>query len=182
MNRIAALFSAQRRVELDYVAPVRRPAWPGLLLLAVALAVSALVLERYRDVRQELARYEAQAGLVLPGARTTRALPKERLDEQAKSAEAVVRQLTLPWGSLIGAIEQAATRDVAILQLQPDAETRTVKLTAEARTREAMFDYLRRLAATHSLAEVHVVSHQVQRDDPQRPIQFAVQAALRQAR
>jgi hypothetical protein len=179
MNRIAALFSAQRRVELDYVAPVRRPAWPGLLLLAVALAVSALVLERYRDVRQELARYEAQAGLVLPGARTTRALPKERLDEQAKSAEAVVRQLTLPWGSLIGAIEQAATRDVAILQLQPDAEQRVLRLTAEARNRDAMFEYLKRLGGARELANVVLVSHQVQRDDPQQPIQFSVQALLK---
>ena len=179
MNRIAALFSAQRRVELDYVAPVRRPAWPGLLLLAVALAVSALVLERYRDVREELARYEAQAGLVLPGARTTRALPKERLDEQAKSAEAVVRQLTLPWGSLIGAIEQAATRDVAILQLQPDAEQRVLRLTAEARNRDAMFEYLKRLGGARELSNVVLVSHQVQRDDPQQPIQFSVQALLK---
>jgi hypothetical protein len=179
MNRIAALFSAQRRVELDYIAPVRRPAWPGLLLLAVALAVSALVLERYRDVRQELARYEAQAGLVLPGARTTRALPKERLDEQAKSAEAVVRQLTLPWGSLIGAIEQAATRDVAILQLQPDAEQRVLRLTAEARNRDAMFEYLKRLGGARELSNVVLVSHQVQRDEPQQPIQFSVQALLK---
>ncbi|HYL25768.1 MAG TPA: hypothetical protein VEV21_15365, partial [Burkholderiales bacterium] len=118
-----------------------------MLLLALALAVSAEVLLRYRDVRQELGRLEAQAGLALPGGRPARALPKERLDEQAKNAEAVVRQLTLPWASLIGAIEQAATRDVAILQLQPDAEQRVLRLTAEARNRDAMFEYLKRLGA-----------------------------------
>ena len=52
-----------------------------------------------------------------------------------------------------------------------------LRLTAEARNREAMFEYLRRLAQARGLAEVHLVSHQVQRDDPQRPIQFTVQAA-----
>jgi len=145
----------------------------------VALALSALVLERYRDVRDDLARLQAQAGLVLPGGRATRALPKERLDEQAKSAEAVVRQLTLPWASLIGAIEQAATRDVAILQLQPDAEKGLLRLTAEARNREAMFEYLKRLGAARELTNVVLVSHQVQKDEPQQPIQFAVQALLR---
>jgi hypothetical protein len=150
-----------------------------LALLAVALALSALVLERYRDVRDDLARLQAQAGLVLPGGRATRALPKERLDEQAKSAEAVVRQLTLPWASLIGAIEQAATRDVAILQLQPDAEHSVLRLTAEARNREAMFEYLKRLGAARELTNVVLVSHQVQKDEPQQPIQFAVQALLR---
>jgi len=145
----------------------------------VALALSAVVLERYRDVRDDLARLQAQAGLVLPGGRATRALPKERLDEQAKSAEAVVRQLTLPWASLIGAIEQAATRDVAILQLQPDAEKGLLRLTAEARNREAMFEYLKRLGAARELTNVVLVSHQVQMDEPQQPIQFAVQALLR---
>ncbi|HSU75896.1 MAG TPA: hypothetical protein VLI89_02420 [Burkholderiales bacterium] len=150
-----------------------------MALLAVALALSAVVLERYRDVRDDLARLQAQAGLVLPGGRATRALPKERLDEQAKSAEAVVRQLTLPWASLIGAIEQAATRDVAILQLQPDAEHSVLRLTAEARNREAMFEYLKRLGAARELTNVVLVSHQVQKDEPQQPIQFAVQALLR---
>ncbi|TMH42303.1 MAG: hypothetical protein E6H54_14345 [Betaproteobacteria bacterium] len=134
---------------------------------------------RYRDVRQELGRLEAQAGLVLPGGSKARALPKERLDEQAKNAEAVVRQLTLPWGSLIGAIEQAATRDVAILQLQPDAEQRVLRLTAEARNRDAMFEYLKRLAAARELTNVVLVSHQVQREEPQQPIQFSVQASLK---
>jgi hypothetical protein len=150
-----------------------------VLLLALALAVSAEVLLRYRDVRQELGRLEAQAGLVLPGGRPGRALPKERLDEQAKNAEAVVRQLTLPWASLIGAIEQAATRDVAILQLQPDAEQRVLRLTAEARNRDAMFEYLKRLGAARELTNVVLVSHQVQRDEPQQPIQFSLQASLR---
>jgi hypothetical protein len=179
MNRIVALFSAQPRVELDYVAPVRRSVWPGVLLLVLAIAVSAEVLLRYRDVRQELGRLEAQAGLVLPGGRPARGLPKERLDEQAKNAEAVVRQLTLPWASLIGAIEQAATRDVAILQLQPDAEQRVLRLTAEARNRDAMFEYLKRLGAARELTNVVLVSHQVQRDEPQQPIQFSLQASLK---
>jgi Tfp pilus assembly protein PilN len=138
-----------------------------------------VVLERYRDVRQELGRLEAQAGLVLPEGRATRAFPKERLDEQAKAAEAVVRQLTLPWGSLIGAIEQAATRDVAILQLQPDAEQRVLRLTGEARNRDAMFEYLKRLGAARELTNVVLVSHQVQKDEPQQPIQFSVQATVK---
>ena len=167
------------RLELDYVAPVRRAMWPGIALLAVALALSAVVLERYRDVRAELGRLEAQAGLVLPGGRTARALPKERLDEQAKNAEAVVRQLTLPWASLVGAIEQAATRDVAILQLQPDADQRVLRLTAEARNRDAMFEYLKRLGGARELANVVLVSHQVQKDEPQQPIHFSVQASLK---
>jgi len=148
-------------------------------VLAVSLGIAAELALRYRDAQLELARLAAASGLASPQRAPVRAVPKERLDDEVKNAEAVVRQLTLPWASLIRAIEQAATRDVAILQLQPDAESRVVRLTAEARHREAMFEYLRRLGAAKGLAEVHLVGHQLQRDDPQRPIQFSVQASLR---
>jgi Tfp pilus assembly protein PilN len=153
-----------------------------VLVLAGALAVAGELTMRYREAQLELSRLEAQRGLLPAERRPARTLPKEELDAQVKAAEAVVRQLALPWAALIQAIEQAATRDVALLQLQPDAEGRLLRLTAEARHREAMFAYLRRLAAAEALSDVHIVSHQVQREDPQRPIQFSVQASLRSAR
>src|SRR5256714_4472316 len=155
-----------RRLELDYVAPVRRPHWPGLVVLAVSLAVAGGMLARYRDAQREVVRLEAESGLIAPDRRPERAVSRERLEEEAKLAEGVVRQLTLPWAKLIGTIEQAASRDFAILQLQPDAEQRLLRLTAEARDREAMFEYLRRLGSAQGLAEVHLVSHQVQRQEP----------------
>ena len=150
-------------------------------MLAVSLAVAAGLAERYRDARIEVSRLEAQSGLIVPE-RPARPIPREKVEEEARNAEAVVRQLTLPWASIIGNIEQAATREVAILQLQPDAESRLLRLTAETRHREAMFDFVRRLGSAQGLADVHLVSHQVQREDPQRPVQFSIQASIREQR
>jgi hypothetical protein len=169
-----------RRVELDYLAAPRRPLWVGVVVLAVALGIGAALLARYRDAQHELARLEAAAGLAGPQQRAARALPKERLDEEVRAAEAVVRSLTVPWGALVETLERAATREVAVLQLQPDAQNRALRLTLEARNRDAMFDYVRRLGAARMLADVHLVSHQLQLDDPQRPVHFTVQAALRE--
>jgi len=152
------------------------------VVLAVALAVALWMFARYRDAQLEVARLETESGLISPARRPARVVSKERLDEEARAAEAVVRQLTVPWASLIASIEQAATRDVAILQLQPDAEKRQLRLTAEARHRDAMFEYLRRLAAAKGLDQVYLVSHQVQREDPLRPIQFSVQATMKDGR
>jgi Tfp pilus assembly protein PilN len=149
------------------------------VLLALSLALASHLFMRYRDAREEALRLETASGLISPERRPVRAVPRERLEAEAKAAEAVVRQLTVPWAGLVGALEQAATRDVALLQLQPDAEQRRLRLTAEARDREAMFAYLRRLEAAPALAEVHLVSHQVQNDDPRRPIQFSLQADVR---
>jgi len=172
---------ASQRVELDYVAAARRPRWPGVAVLLLSLLLATWLLARYRDAQVEVVRLEAQGGLAAQ--RPLRAPPPQaRLDEESRAAEAVVRQLSVPWATLIAAIEQTATKDVAILQLQPDVEQGLLRLTAEARRRDAMFEYLRRLSAAKGLAEVHLVSHQVQETDPQRPIQFAVHAAMREAR
>jgi Tfp pilus assembly protein PilN len=150
-------------------------------VFAVSLALAAWLTERYRDARVEVARLETQSGLIAPE-RPAKPIPREKIEEEARNAEAVVRQLTLPWAALIGTIEQAATREVAILQLQPDADTRLLRLTAETRQRDAMFDFVRRLAASPGLADVHLVSHQVQREDPQQPLQFSIQASIREVR
>jgi hypothetical protein len=171
-----------RALELDYLVLRRRPLWPGLLVLVLSAALAFGMLARYREAGLELSRLQTTAGLVGGERAAARAVPKEQLDEEARNAEAVVRQLTLPWAMLIQAVERAATRDVALLQLQPDPASRLLKLSAEARHPQAMFAYVRRLAAADGLAEVHLVGHQVQRDDPQRPIQFSVQASLRGAR
>lgn len=169
------------RLQLDYVDIPRYPRWPGVVVLLVGLAVAVALLEQSRDARLELERIESARGLVAERG-APRQLPRERLEEEIKSTEATVRQLALPWGPIIEAVETASNPEIAILQMQPDAQQRLLRLTAEARTREAMFDYLRRLSATPALAEVHVASHQVQSDDPQRPIQFTAQAVLREAR
>ena len=170
-----------KRLELDFVAAPRRRALPGMLLLAASLVGAGALGVHYRNIQLELKRLETTGSLVSAERRPPRVLPKERLDEAVKNAEAVVRQLTLPWASLAESVESAATQDVALLQLQPDAQQRLLRLTAEARHRDAMLEYLRRLAATPALADVHVVSHQVRLEIPQHPIQFAVQASFRGA-
>jgi len=149
-------------------------------MLAAAIAVAGVLFERHRDARLGLERIEARQGM-LTERRPVRAAPRERLEEEAKSAEAVLRQLALPWGAIIETVEDAATDDVAILQLQPDAQAGQLRLGAEARTQDAMIEYVHKLVAAKALADVHIVSHQVQTDDPQRPIQFTLQASLRGA-
>jgi len=67
---------------------------------------------------------------------------------------------------------------VALLQLEPEAQRRLLKVTAEARDRDAMFAYLRALAASGELGEVSLLRHQVQLYNPQKPIRFSLQASF----
>jgi hypothetical protein len=45
-----------------------------------------------------------------------------------------------------------------------------------------MFKYLRGLAGAKGLSEIHLVTHEVAQDDPQKPVRFAAQASFRSLR
>jgi len=167
------------RADLDYVAPPRRPRAAGIALLAIALGAAGILLQRYYEVRAEIGRIEATQDL-LAGERRP-AVARKSLDEEVKNAEAVVRQLALPWAAMVQAVEGASSPNVALLQMQPDAQQRQLRLTAEARSEKAMLEYLERLAAARILADVHLASHQVMLEEPRRPIQFTVLARLKGA-
>lgn len=168
-------------LELDFVAPRRRPVWIGLLLLAVALVIGGDLAMRLRDARQELSRLDTAQSLVNADRAPLKLLPVERLDEHIKASETIVRQLSLPWANLIETLESANTKDVAVLQVQPDALQRQLRVTAEARNPGAMWQYVNKLAAARTLEDVHLLNHQVQLEDPQKPLQFSVQATFKAA-
>jgi Tfp pilus assembly protein PilN len=168
-----------RRLELDYVARPGASRTLGVLVLALGLVAAGLLVERYRAVNLELAQIETQRSLLGTQRLALRASSPRQLDEEAKRVESVLRQLALPWGAIIESVEDASTADVALLQLQPDAQQRQLRLGAEARSQQAMLEYLQRLAAARGLAEVHIINHQVRAEDPQHPVRFTVQASLR---
>jgi hypothetical protein len=165
------------RLELDHVAPRRRLRWPGLVLLALSLAVAGDLASRYRDTVTALENVPAAAA---PQPRV--APPAKANDAEDKVARAAVRQLALPWAMLIRALEDSATPDVALLQVQPEAQQQVLRVSAEARDAGAMFKYLRGLAGAKGLSEIHLVTHEVAQDDPQRPVRFAAQASFRSMR
>ncbi len=168
-------------LQLDFVQPVRRPLWLGLLLLALALGVAADLGKRWQDTREALQRMQASDSLLNTDRPRGKPVPAEYLDDHVKAAETVVRNLTLPWASLIETLEETGNQDVAVLQVQPDAQQRLLRMTGEARNQNALWQYVNSLAATRSLEEVHLLNHQVLQEDPQKPLQFSLQARIKAA-
>lgn len=166
------------RLELDHVVPPRRRRWPGVLILGVSLLACADSVLRYREAQAELASVRTQV-LVLSRPRAPHPAPNRASVEQEKSARAAIHQLALPWAGLIAALEGAATPDVALLQLQPEAQSQVIRITAQARSTTAMFRYLRGLGKARGLSQVHLLSHEVREDDPQHAVRFAAQASFR---
>jgi hypothetical protein len=168
-----------RRLKLDFQ---RKSAnmGGGVVLLAIALLVGGILFSEYRDLADEidegeakLTRLERLTGHKVESPGKHDANP---YGEEIKRANEVIDQLALPWDQLFAAVEGAAGKDVALLAIQPDKRKREVTIGGEAKNVAAMLDYMRRLNESKPLRKVDLLSHQIQQQDPQKPVRFNLSA------
>lgn len=174
-----------KQIDIDFAAPSlarslyrTRPAmWAllaaGVLLCAVAALLGWRLMAQQGADRSQLAALTQRldAPQMLPVA-----LQPGVSEQQALAVNGAVQQLNLPWRALHDAIGAATPAGVALLALEPDARRRSIKITAEARSSDSMIGYLEKLKQQDLFAGVTLVRHEINEQDPNRPIRFQIQA------
>ena len=102
---------------------------------------------------------------------------KPEMKREVRKANAVMSELDLPWGALFDSIEYAASHDVALLSIQPDASSRKMRIGGEAKNISAMLDFVGALEREPALKDAHLLKYEIKRDDPHRPVTFLVSAS-----
>jgi Tfp pilus assembly protein PilN len=178
MRRIRLLSEPEvmRALDLDFRRDDRRANWTGIALLAAGLAAAIAAGAQYSQVAEEFAQAEASVRHAArkPTAEIRPSADPQKLALEMKRASEVAFQLKLPWNDLFASVEAANTPNVALLSIESDNGKRQVKISAEAKDLKSMLDYLRLLGAQQKLANVYLQSHQVQQQDPQRPVRFVL--------
>jgi len=168
-----------RALDLDYRRESRYPRWVGVALLAAGLAGMIAAGVQYSYLASEYA--QAEASLRQAGSTARRQSPSKQssgdlrqLALEMKRAREVAFALKLPWNDLFASVEAANTPHVALLSIESETGKRQVKITGEAKDLEALLDYLRLLGTQPKLANAYLQSHQVQEQDPYRPVRFVL--------
>ena len=169
-----------RPIQLDFASRTSRLRMAGMgLLVLAALATVWTAVNHYNAQRaQTLAdarQMEAQrlrASQAEP--ESQRQARAERLRLGLLDANLTIAHLALPWGRLFDEIAASVDEDVVLLEVIPDIERRTIKITAEARSLVAMSAYVKRLGGSAMFQDPYVQSHQIQVLDPQKPVRFVV--------
>src|SRR3954462_626568 len=161
------------KLELDFVASSKRSRRAGYVLLALAIAVTGdmgfrfVQLARSVKANQSLvARSQPRRGAANPAA-----------DEVALARDTLSR-LALPWTRLFGALEGAATEDVALLSIEPDPKSGTVKISGDSKDYLAALTYVMNLSRSDALSHVQLVRHEVRQD----AVAFQIVAAWNEGR
>ncbi len=98
------------------------------------------------------------------------------MQQELRAAGAVIRQMTIPWDRLFHELASSADETIALLAVQPDVQTRQVRIQGEARDLQAMLAYSRRLEAG-TLAGVMLLDHEIKTQDSRRPVVFSMMAS-----
>lgn len=177
-----------RALQLDYQRVYKPVPWLGLAVLVTALVALTLMGGYYRTLNQQITFWESRVDLIkrLSG---HRALGSQPLTEQAaraqmlevKQANQVVRQLGLPWNALFEAVETSGGKSIALLSLEPDLHKGTVKIIGEAKDFNALLNYVKQLSTHEVFGSVMLQNHQIQKDDPQKPVRFSLLAHWKEA-
>lgn len=172
-----------RALKLDYRCKEnwrQRAGWFGLLLACLVLGDLGW---QYRQLALEVEAGEAELASLTARPRAMQSRHGGRqgktMEEEMGRAREVLLHLDIPWVDLFGAVEASTSADVALLGIEPEPKQEQVRIIGEAKNYPAVLDYARRLEAGAPLSGVHLQSHQIQMQDPERPVRFVLGAAWR---
>jgi hypothetical protein len=173
-------------LNLEFAPKARKTSLLGLVFLIAsgllfALAATQVGMKIYENSRQKLVLAETGNRSAAPVRAVAPALrPDPAETVRAQFVRQTSRSLMTPWADLLNALEKAPS-NVALLAVEPSAAKRSLSLTAEAASPAQMLAYVQALQDDKHLANVILVSHQVQLQAAGTPIRFQVRASWGEA-
>lgn len=164
-------------LQLDHFAGSARGTGAGWALLLVALMAAVAMVALQQSLLREIDFLEVQA---LRVERTNAARPvaaavdPQRIEEAERRARLIALELRLPWNELFDAVEQVADPAVALLAVEPDVRRSALRMTGEARNKEAMLRYVKRLAKQRPFVRALLESHAERRDGSGPAVMFTL--------
>ena len=159
-----------------------RPTWSiaGVVLCLLGVVACVAVAIGFKSALTERGRLDAEIE-TLSGNRPTTSESPARATEAADVGK-MGRQLSIPWTTLLAELESASkdmANNVSLLQVEPDADKRVVRITAEVHSLPDALVYLKRLQQSSSLRYPMLESHERIKDDPEHAIRIKVSAEWR---
>ncbi len=167
-----------RHLELDFCQRGDTHRWFAIALLALAVVLGLKQLHLYAGAKQEIAQLEERVSRLnsrdIPA--TASSLPNSIVQE-IRRANLVIERIAFPWDQLFRAFEAAGGERVALLAITPDPKSGGIEVSAEAGDLNAMLGYVKRLQGQPALSRVFLLTHKINHQHPQRPINFTVTAS-----
>jgi hypothetical protein len=152
-------------LELDFSGRRPFPGGLGWVLLVLGLGVGGLELADWRAGEADLAEREAIVERLRHQVQRSRpalaAAGRSPVGEaEARPAVRLAHHLAADWGALLQDLAGAEDDRLALLSLEADAARGELRLTGEAKSLVAVFDYLARLESAAAVTEARLTGYE----------------------
>lgn len=162
-----------QKLDIDFQNTGGKTLLGGTAMLVLAVLAGLALLQVQHDLGNQIAAIDAAMGKNAAVEKSAGANQKKQGEDQV--VQAAFNQLTLPWGDVFAAVEEASDKKVLLLALEGDGRNRVVKISAKAPHAETMLAYLERLKSSGKLGGWRLLSH---REEEDGTLRFVIQAVL----
>ncbi len=160
-----------------------------LAILLVSILVLISVFYQFRQVSEEVNYWNIRVERLEQQQKPkvthrTRASSRNRgreigqeIRKEIVKANAILGQINLPWEALFNSVEQAINEDVALLTLQPNIGSQSLRIGGEARNMSVLLDFVEAIEREAIFKNAHLLNYKIKQDNPHRPINFLLTAS-----
>ena len=173
--------SNPRALTIEFYPLRRGPSATGVALCIAGLAAAVACAISFNGQLAERAHLEGELEAHAGPRHSAAQQPAVRSGDEQEAAKAL-RELSIPWSPLLAELESAShdfASKVSLLQVEPDAEKKVVRITAEVHSLPDALAYLKRLQESKVLRYPMLESHERRKDDPQHPLRIKLVAEWR---
>lgn len=167
-------------LNLNFMAHRRLGSPLGLLVLAAGIVAASIVAVDFVEGRAELDRvHMRQARQSKPEAVRQRTSASPEMQDDAKAMGRVSSQLRLPWDAVLRDMELMVDPAVGILSVEGQGQTRTLRITGEAKAMVEVVAYVNHLRQSSLIETVYLSSHEEKQAGAVKIIRFSLDAVWR---
>jgi Tfp pilus assembly protein PilN len=150
----------------------------GLWLFAVGVVAVGAVAADYLEARKELEFVEMRQARLQTGPRQRQDTPRATQDDE-KAVVRAVAQLRTPWDAVLREIEKLGSPAVALLSVDGQGQSHTLRITGEAKAMTDVVAYVRRLRQSPLIEAANLSHHEERQAGAVNVIRFSLDASWR---
>lgn len=162
-----------KRLDINFAPRIQRQAWLDWCVLALGILAASIVISIHLHIDSEV------DDLAYKVERLKHALARVEPVEPETPAQSTAQVPEPVWLEMLDQLGLQLGESVTLLSLQMESKSDQMELHCEAKDADAMFSFVARLEESGVLADVALRSHETVRDNPFKPVRFALTAQRR---
>ena len=96
------------------------------------------------------------------------------ISKEIKNANVILGRINFPWETLFNSIENAVSKDIALLSLLPNVSKKSLHITGEARNMDELLTFIKALEQERIFVNAHLLNYKIKKSSSHQPIIFQV--------